>query len=553
MTVAGTAGVQNPPVYFIGDGRSDIGSVTTESVGGKAYHLMRMDACGLPVPPAIVLGTAFCQAYLQGGRKLPEGFDELLTANIRRLENATAKSFGGRRRPLLVSVRSGASLSMPGMLETVLNVGLNDDTVRGLIRMNGQPRLAWDCYRRFVESYAEVVCGVARAGFEHVVRRHLGAEGADSLRDLDSAALRALVDRELGHFEAATGHGFPQDPVTQLRTAVEAVFRSWESLKASAYRQLYHLPERPGTAVTVQAMVFGNAGGSSGAGVGFTRHPASGARELYLDFLFDAQGEDVVGGRRAVREAYRLGQVLPAVSARLERVREQLETEFRDMQDFEFTVENGELFLLQTRAGQRTPWAAVQIAVDLVAEGLIDPPTALARLAPYDLDAITRVRLAAGPRRPPLARAVPASLGVASGAIALDGDRARAFAAAGRSVILVRADIATEDLAGMAAANGILTAAGGRTSHAAVVARQMGKVCLVGCTELHIDLQRRRCRIGEREFGEGEILALDGDAGDVYTERLEVTYERPDAALAQIAAWQRAAAGRAATRQTSTS
>lgn len=531
-----------PPAFFVGGGRSDSQGISPEVVGNKAYNLARMDALGLPVPPAFVLPTTLCRKVLAGDGRVPDDLPELLATCVRRLENATRRSFGGGRRPLLVSVRSGAPVSMPGMLETVLNVGLNDTSVGGLIRMTGNPRLAWDSYRRLVEGYATVVRGHSARAWKSLAERRLDPKLFPRLRDLDAGALREITRAGLDLLGRSRDGGFPQDPMQQLADCVLAVFRSWRNPKAVEYRRMNGLDEEIGTAVTVQAMVFGNGGGTSGSGVGFTRDPATGRNELYLDFLFDAQGEDVVAGREDVTDTARLALLLPDLTERLRHVKSALEAELHDVQDFEFTVENGELFLLQTRAAKRTPWAALQIAIDLVDEGLIDRGTALGQLAGVDLEALERVRLAADPRAEPLARCTPASIGVAVGPIAFDSARAQAAAAAGRPAILVRDEIATDDVAGLAAAAGVLTAHGGRTSHAAVVARQLGKVCLVGCTTLSIDTRQRRCRIGGRELREGEELSLDGDAGRVYAGQLPVERERPAAALERVARWR---AGRA--------
>lgn len=539
------SGESTRPVFLVGGGQSDTRRVTPEIVGGKAYNLMRMDALDLPVPPAFVLPTALCRAVLADGGRAPDGFLDLLAANMRRLENATGRTFGGHRRPLLVSVRSGSPTSMPGMLETLLNVGLNDATVGGMIRMTGNPRLAWDSYRRLVEGYAMVVRGERADSCERPANRYLDEYFVRGVRDLDAAALRDLTRDALSRLECHRDGGLPQDPMQQLADAVLAVFRSWRSPKAVEYRRMNRVDDEIGTAATVQVMVFGNAGGTSGSGVGFTRDPATGRDELYLDFLFNAQGEDVVAGRQTVTDAGRLALVLPDVAMRLQRVKTTLEEELGDVQDFEFTVQDGELFLLQTRSAKRTPWAALQIAVDLVDQGLIDPATALARLADIDLHALERIRLASDHTQDALASCTPASIGVAVGPIALDRESAQAAAAAGRPAILVRDEIATEDVGGMAAAAGVLTAYGGRTSHAAVVARELGKVCLVGCATLSIDMKRRLCRIGHRELQEGDELSLDGDGGRVFAGRLAVERERPRQALERVARW-RAECGAAA-------
>lgn len=529
-------------VFFIGGGKFESSDVFPERVGFKAYNLMRMDRVGLPVPPAFVLGTEFCRDFFDNGCRLPEKFDELLAANIRRLENACNRTFGGRRRPLLVSVRSGAPVSMPGMLDSVLNVGLNDATAQGIIRMTGNPRLAWDSYRRFVELYASVVYGHRPRDYARLPRAYLQAPLFSTVNELDATSMRDLAMDNLEMVRAKEGRPFPQDPMQQLTEAVAAVFRSWQSPRAVEYRRLNGIDGDSGTAVTVQTMVFGNAGGTSGSGVGFTRDPATGENEIYLDFLFNAQGEDVVSGRRAVTDATGLADLLPNVFAKLKRVKSQLESEFKDLQDFEFTVQEGELYLLQTRAGKRTPWSALHIAVDMVNEGLIDPETALARLDALDLDAIQRVKLDLGDSSAALARATPASIGVATGKIALDSETAQKAARRGDPVILVRDDMSTEDIGGLAVAEGMLTVNGGRTSHAAVVARQMGKVCLVGCAGLRIDNARRRCVLGGKECREGDFLSLDGNSGQVYAGRVDIEYERPEVALGQVNAWRRTAA-----------
>ena len=526
-------------VYFIGGGRSDPQGVTPEVVGGKAFNLMRMDRAGLPVPPAFVIGTAACREYQRAGGHLPAGFSDLMGANIRQLESATGRSFGGRRRPLLVSVRSGAPVSMPGMLDSVLNVGLNDVSVMGLVRASGNPRLAWDSYRRLVESYASVVHGCPLAPFDAQVQRHLDPVLFPSPRELDAVTLRLLALDALQLVRAMPAASFPQDPMAQLGACVAAVFRSWDGARARTYRRMHGIDDALGTAVTVQAMVFGNAGGTSGSGVGFTRDPASGRNELYLDFLFNAQGEDVVSGRRTVSDGGRLQSLLPHLHARLQRVKSLLEGEFGDLQDFEFTVQDGELFLLQTRNGKRTPWAALHVAVDMVDEGLIDVSTALARLDALDLPAIERIYLDAADTAQAIATATPASIGVASGLLALDSDSARRLCDGNKPVILVREEIATDDIAGMAIACGILTGRGGRTSHAAVVARQLDKVCLVGCAALRIDANARRCRIGDTVLREGEWLSLDGNEGRVFAGRLETIRERPESLLRRIEAWHR--------------
>ncbi len=513
------------------------GAAPAALMGSKAAGLMRLARLGLPVPPAFVLGTALCREYFARGGRLPDGTRELVAEGLSRLEQATGCGFGSARRPLLVSVRSGAPVSMPGMMETILNVGLGEQNLRGLLRSSGNPRQVYDCYRRLVRDYTEVVYGADAGQFDALLARRCALQALDGPSELDSKALSELANESLQLALALTGQSFPQDPMEQLLGAVEAVLRSWTDDKASQYRRINGIDDAMGTAVTVQAMVFGNNGVSSGAGVGFTRDPATGENRPYVDFLFNAQGEDVVSGRFAGHQTALLSQRLPLVAAELARIREVLEAEFHDMQDFEFTVESGRLYLLQTRSGKRTPWAALQIAVDMVREGLITPAQALLRLQGIELERLERLRLADQAGRKPLATAVPASVGVASGAIAFDSRSATALAARGESVILVRPDMSTADIEGIAAADGVLTAAGSRTSHAAVVARQLGKVCLVHCQGLRMQPNEPSCTIGATRLQQGDALTLDGDTGRVYAGRLPVEHERPQLALAQVAVW----------------
>jgi pyruvate,orthophosphate dikinase len=504
-------------------------------VGNKAWNLMQLVAAGLPVPPAFVLPTSWCGIDRQNGA----GSQRMRTAlveGLSRLEAATGFGFGSARRPLLVSVRSGAPISMPGMMATVLDIGLNDETVGGLVRLTGNPRLAWDSYRRLIQGYAEVVDGVNGAEFDALTQHALAREGVASEHRLDHRALRSLAEGMLIHYRSATGAPFPQSPMDQLAGAVDAVFRSWDASKAVEYRRLHAIDGKIGTAVAVQTMVFGNAGGTSGAGVGFTRDPATGENAPYLDFQFNGQGEDVVAGRQRLDDVERLRRTLPAIWNQLKDIQHELETVFGDVQDFEFTVQEGRLFLLQTRSAKRTAWAAVKIAVDLVEEGLIDEARAFELLDGVDLAKVSRQRIKDGALRP-LATAVSAGIGVATGRMALDSAAAQRMAQSGEPTILVRRDTTTDDIVGMNEATGILTTLGGRTSHAAVVARQLGKLCLVGCRALSIDLDRRTCRIGNTELAEGDFLSLDGDSGGVFLGRIEMETYRPDRELATIARW----------------
>jgi len=510
------------------------------AVGGKGANLLRLASLGLPVPPGFILGTALCRYFHAHDATLPDDYRVRVENALERLEAVTGLRLGSTRRPLLVSVRSGAPRSMPGMLETLLNVGLTDTTVGGLVRATGNPRLAWDSYRRFVRAFAEVVHGCRSERFDTIVHEALAREGLAAENEFDTPTLRKLTEAYQQLFHALTGEAFPQDPLAQLHAAVGAVLRSWTSAHARAYRAAHRIDEHVGTAVTVQTMVFGNAGATSGAGVGFTRDPATGARALYVDFAFNAQGEDVVAGRHAGAGGAALARSLPAIESEINEIANTLEDVFHDMQDFEFTVQDGRLFLLQTRAGKRSPLAALTIAVDLVDEGRLSPEDACARLAGLDLDAITLDRFGDTDGEV-LARATPASIGVASGRVAFDAAQARAWAAAGDAVVLVRHEAATSDFEGMRLAAGVLTAVGAKTSHAAVVARELGRVCLVGCDALVFGDDATDCRLGERRLRAGDHLALDGNRGLVFAGPREIVRDAPAATLARVRAWREAA------------
>lgn len=484
-------------------------------IGNKAHNLARMVRIGLRVPPAFVIGTAWCA---RAGSLRPDHWQPAVAA----LEQATGGRLGDARRPLLLSVRSGAPVSMPGMMETLLNIGLNDAALQGLVRGTGNPRLAWDAYRRLVAGFGEVVLGLPPAAFEADLAAFTGAAGDE--RELDFDAMRQLTRAHLRTVERLAGRPFPQDPKQQLAAAIDAVFRSWHSEKAQTYRRLKGIADSPGTAVTVQAMVFGNAGGDSGAGVGFTRHPSTGEPQPWVDYLFNAQGEDVVSGRRSALGHDELQAVAPAVWQELLDGTARLEAEFGDMQDFEFTVERGSLYWLQTRNGKRTPQAAARIALDLHDAGCIDRAEALRRTEGLDAEALAETVLAASPGAAAaevLARAQSACTGVAVGEIALDEARVRKRQAAGAATLLLRQDAETSDIGALELASGLLTSRGARTSHAAVVARQLGKVCLVGCDALVIDLPARTVRLEGRELKEGDVLTLDGYSGAVHFGALE--------------------------------
>ena len=492
-------------------------------MGGKAFNLLRMANMSLPVPPAFVLGTQYC---VDPGERARASSPGLWSAGLQALQRTTGLALGDARRPLLLAVRSGAPVSMPGMMETILNIGLCDATLGGLLRQTGNPRLVWDAYRRLVATYGEVVAGLPGQIFDEA---STALRGTRDERELDFAELRELTHRFLEVYAHAAGHPFPQDGEQQLAGAIDAVFASWQSSKASEYRRLNSIPDAIGTAVTVQSMVFGNSGGQSGAGVGFTRNPATGEPALWVDFLFNAQGEDVVSGRRTAHGHDELEAVLPEVWLALQDVARQLENTFADMQDFEFTVQDARLYMLQTRAGKRTPYAAACMAFDMLDTGLIGADLARERTAGLDREALALPRIVAqnGELLAPLARAASASSGVASGEIALDAARALARHGAGVPVILVRRDAETSDLSALESATGLLTQHGARTSHAAVVARQLGKVCLVGCAELQIDEDARTITLGETTLHEGDLLTLDGNEGALYAGAVHTEIEYP--------------------------
>lgn len=518
------------------DAAPDAAAMDAELVGSKAAMLARMASLGLRVPPAFVLPTSLCGPLNEGRVEAEQALAEGLRLGIRRLEGLTDRKLGDARRPLLMSVRSGAARSMPGMLSTVLDVGLNADSVRGLIRMTGNPRMAWDCFRRFAQGYAEVVDDAPAAPFAAAMARIIGEEAAAGEEDLDPEALERLTQIMLAAAETHAGRAIPNDPMDQLLAASRAVFRSWQSPRAAEYRRLNGLEGLGGTAVTVQAMVFGNSGARSGAGVAFSRNPATGEKKLYVDFLPDAQGEDVVSGRRTPGDAARMAQRLPEIARELADGAERLERELGDVQDIEFTVEDGRLYFLQTRSAKRTPRAVLRTAVDLVKEGLITPREGLERVAGVDLDRAGVARFVGEAEA--AARAIAASSGVASGVAAFDPTTAVRMAAEGKSVILVRREISTDDVAGFAAADGVLTAVGGRTAHAAVVARQLGKVCLVGCAGLTVE--GAAVRLGSAVLKEGDWLSLDGESGEVFLGRREIALERPEAEIAEIERWRAA-------------
>ncbi|MEH3124058.1 MAG: pyruvate, phosphate dikinase [Sphingomonas phyllosphaerae] len=514
-------------VYRFGGGVSDGGKGDKNLLGGKGANLAEMASIDLPVPPGFTISTAMCARYYEEGERFPDSLKTEVAEGIAHIERVTGKRFGDAADPLLVSVRSGARVSMPGMMDTVLNLGLNDQTVEGLASASGDERFAWDSYRRFIQMYSDVVLELDHGAFEEALEIAKEDRGYTLDTELSAADWRELVAEYKRLVEKEWGKPFPQDVHDQLWGAVGAVFGSWQSERAKVYRRLNHIPGDWGTAVNVQAMVFGNMGDTSATGVAFTRDPAKGDRAYYGEFLINAQGEDVVAGIRtpqyltkAAREEagakpLSMEEALPEVYTELASVFDKLETHYRDMQDIEFTVERGKLWMLQTRSGKRTAKAALKIAVDMASEGLITREEAIARVEPQALDQLLHPTLDPDAPRDVLTKGLPASPGAASGLVVFDADTAERMAADGKAVILVRTETSPEDIHGMHAAKGILTARGGMTSHAAVVARGMGRPCVSGAGSLAISAKDKVLRVGNREVREGETLTIDGATGEV--------------------------------------
>jgi pyruvate, orthophosphate dikinase len=499
-------------VYYFGNGGADGRKEDKALLGGKGANLAEMTHLGIPVPPGFTISTEVCRSYLRDGR-YPGGLEEQVTDAVARMEADTGKSFGGGDNPLLVSVRSGAAVSMPGMMETILNLGLNDRTVEALARTSGDERFAWDSYRRFVQMYGEVVLGLKHEDFESRIAASKEARGVTLDTGLLPEDLRALVDEYKTLIRDRTGERFPDEPEVQLWGAIDAVFGSWNADRAIAYRRVHGIPQYHGTAVNIQAMVYGNMGEGSGTGVVFTRDPSTGERLLFGEFLLNAQGEDVVAGIRDPISIGEMAHMLPESYEQLLEVQQKLERHYREMQDLEFTVERGRLFLLQTRTGKRTGRAALRIATDMVQEGLITKDDAVLRLDPKQIDQLLHPMIDPDASAPVLVKGLPASPGAASGRVVFDPDIAEKRAAAGEPVILVRQETSPDDFHGMVAARAVVTARGGMTSHAAVVARGMGKCCVVGAHALQIDSAAGTCRGPEHEVSEGDWITVDGTTG----------------------------------------
>lgn len=483
-------------------------------LGGKGANLAEMTNLGLPVPPGFTITTEVCNYFLENA-DYPEGFFADLDSKLEDLEKKMGKKFGDAVNPLLVSVRSGAAVSMPGMMDTILNLGLNDETVQGLAKKMNNQRFAYDSYRRFIQMFGDVVLGVEHEKFEEALTGLKTAKAAKLDTDLNADDLKTLVATYKKIVKDATGGNFPDSPKDQLKLAVEAVFRSWNNDRAISYRRIHHLTSVSGTAVNVQSMVFGNMGNTSGTGVAFTRNPSTGEKEFYGEFLINAQGEDVVAGIRTPQPVSELQKVLPEAYQQLLTIQKKLENHYRDMQDIEFTIEEGRLFMLQTRNGKRTAHAAVKIAVDLVNEGLLNEKEALLKIDPYSLQQLFHPRLDPKAKKNIIAKGLPASPGAAVGRVVFTAEDAVEWSIKNEKVILVRKETSPEDINGMHVSQGILTSTGGLSSHAAVVARGMGTPCVAGCSAISVQPARKKIVVGNLEISEGDVITLDGGTGEV--------------------------------------
>ncbi|MCM8808914.1 MAG: pyruvate, phosphate dikinase [Candidatus Omnitrophica bacterium] len=483
-------------------------------LGGKGAGLAEMTNAGIPVPPGFTITTEMCRYYYKNNEKLPDDFDQELNKYLKKLEKVTGKKFGDPKNPLLVSVRSGAKFSMPGMMDTILNLGLNDEAVKGLAESTNNERFAYDAYRRFIQMFGNVVMGIEKNEFEKVIEEKKKEKGINYDSELTAEDLKEIVEKFKKIYKEKTGNDFPQVPMQQLKMAINAVFKSWNNPRAITYRKLNKIPDDLGTAVNICTMVFGNMGNDSGTGVGFTRNPSTGEKEFYGEYLTNAQGEDVVAGIRTPKPISELEKEMPEVYKQLREITDKLEKHYRDVQDFEFTIERGKLYMLQTRTGKRTPLAAVKIAVDMVKEGLITKEEAIMRVEPSQIDQLLHPIIDPKVKVEPVAKGLPASPGAASGKIVFTADKAEQLGKT-ESVILVREETSPDDIHGMATAKGILTSRGGMTSHAAVVARGMGKPCVVGCGAISIDEEKGIMKIKDIELKEGEWITIDGGTGNV--------------------------------------
>lgn len=498
-------------VYLFQEGRKEMKSL----LGGKGANLAEMTFIGLPVPPGLTITTEACIDYFNADKQLPPGLEEELWTQLAKVEEQAGKKFGDPENPLLVSVRSGAVISMPGMMDTILNLGLNEETVRGLCKNTNDERFALDCYRRFIQMFSNVVLGIEHYEFETILEKHKEKAQVQFDYELSVESLKELIKEYKVIVKRLSGQEFPEDPKEQLILAVKAVFDSWHNPRAQVYRQLNKIPDDLGTAVNVQSMVFGNMGSTSGTGVAFTRNPSTGEKKLYGEYLINAQGEDVVAGIRTPAPISQMADDLPEVYEQFVRVANLLEAHYKDMQDIEFTIENKKLYLLQTRNGKRTAQAAIKIAVDLVDEGIISKEEAIMRVEPGQLDQLLHRSIDPKAQLQVVAKGLPASPGAACGKVIFDADEAEILGKEGENILLVRSETTPDDIHGIVVAKGVLTSRGGMTSHAAVVARGMGKPCVCGCEELKIDYVKEQALIGDLVIKKGDILSIDGSTGRV--------------------------------------
>lgn len=498
-------------VYMFNEGKAEMKGL----LGGKGANLAEMTNIGLPVPPGFTVTTEACIDYYNNDRALPPGLEDEIKVKLGELERVTQKKFGDVHSPLLVSVRSGAAVSMPGMMDTILNLGLNDETIKGLIAGTGDERFALDCYRRFIQMFGDVVLGIEHAAFEDILEEAKKAQGATYDYELSPEALKEVIGKYKELVRSRIGREFPQDPMEQLMMAVRAVFDSWNNQRAIVYRRINKIPDDLGTAVNVQAMVFGNMGLDSGTGVAFTRNPATGEKQLYGEYLLNAQGEDVVAGIRTPLPIEKLKEQMPEVYADFQRICQVLEKHYRDVQDIEFTIERGKLFMLQTRSGKRTGQASLKIAVDMVREGLLTKEEALMRVDPDQLGQLLHRRIDPQAKVDVIARGLPASPGAATGKVVFSADEAEHLGNDGEKVILVRTETTPDDIHGIVASQGVLTSRGGMTSHAAVVARGMGKPCVCGCESIKIDYESQSFSVNNRVVKAGDVISIDGSTGQV--------------------------------------
>jgi pyruvate,orthophosphate dikinase len=504
-------------VYFFGKGSAEGNRTMKDILGGKGANLAEMAGIGLPVPAGFTISTEVCNLFAQAGNKIPSAVEEQVLLNLKKLENLSQQQFGRKDNPLLVSVRSGAKFSMPGMMDTVLNLGLNDETLEGLAKKTGDKRFAWDCYRRLIHMFADVVLEIPKKKFEEILRRKKRENKITNDFELSEKVLEKTVAEYKMLIKKESGEDFPQDVRDQLFMAISAVFKSWNNPRAITYRRLNYIPDDLGTAVNIQQMVFGNTGEKSATGVGFTRNPATGVKELYGEYLFNAQGEDVVAGVRTPSPLRSLEKEMPDAYNELKQITNRLEKHYRDVQDFEFTIQKDKLYMLQTRSGKRTGQAAVKIAVDMMEEGLVNKEEALLMVEPDALNQLLHPVFDAKEKEKHtlLATGLAASPGAAAGEVVFSADDAVARKDEGKRVILVRDETSPDDIHGMSASQGILTATGGMTSHAAVVGRQMGKPAIVGCGDLNLNEEQKIFKVGKRNFKEGDWISIDGTLGEV--------------------------------------